>query len=205
LEKTDNNANTKEDENTENTQATEEENTSEFKPLVHLDEVKVVTHEEDEEVSFKMRAKLFRFDKESKQWKERGTGDVRFLKHKETARIRLLMRREKTLKVCANHYILPQYILQENVGSDRSWVWTCSDFAEDEPTDEVFAIRFANSENAQDFKKHFEAAQKENAAKLETSKSDQNAEQQLEQKLEHLTVSDDKKADKNEENSTKKE
>lgn len=81
-----------------------EEPSAEFKPLVHLDEVKVVTHEEDEEVLFKMRAKLFRFDKDSKQWKERGTGEVRFLKHKETTKVRLLMRREKTLKVCANHY-----------------------------------------------------------------------------------------------------
>lgn len=50
------------------------------------------------------RAKLFRFDNESKQWKERGTGDVKFLKHKETGKVRLLMRREKTLKLCANHY-----------------------------------------------------------------------------------------------------
>lgn len=49
------------------------------------------------------RAKLFRFFKESNEWKERGTGDVRLLQHKETKRIRLLMRRDKTLKVCANH------------------------------------------------------------------------------------------------------
>lgn len=50
------------------------------------------------------RAKLFRFDKESKEWKERGTGDVRLLKHKETKKVRLVMRRDKTLKVCANHF-----------------------------------------------------------------------------------------------------
>lgn len=62
-----------------------------------------------------MRAKLFKFVKAAKkegeeapaaagEWKERGTGDVRLLKHKETAKVRLVMRREKTLKVCANHY-----------------------------------------------------------------------------------------------------
>jgi Ran-binding protein 1 len=49
------------------------------------------------------RAKLFRFDKETKQWKERGTGDVKFLQDKEHKKVRVLMRREKTLKVCANH------------------------------------------------------------------------------------------------------
>lgn len=51
-----------------------------------------------------MRAKLFKFVKESSEWKERGTGDVRLLKHKENGKTRLVMRRDKTLKVCANHY-----------------------------------------------------------------------------------------------------
>ena len=50
------------------------------------------------------RAKLFRFDKESKEWKERGTGDVRLLKHKETKKVGLVMRRVNKLKVCANHF-----------------------------------------------------------------------------------------------------
>ena len=49
------------------------------------------------------RAKLFRFDITSSEWKERGTGDVRLLAHKETKKVRLVMRRDKTLKVCANH------------------------------------------------------------------------------------------------------
>jgi hypothetical protein len=50
------------------------------------------------------RAKLFRFDSEASEWKERGTGDVRILAHRETKKVRLVMRRDKTLKVCANHY-----------------------------------------------------------------------------------------------------
>jgi len=66
--------------------------------------VETKTNEEMEEQVFKMRAKLFRFDRESKEWKERGTGDVRLLKHKENHKTRLVMRRDKTLKVCANHY-----------------------------------------------------------------------------------------------------
>jgi hypothetical protein len=50
------------------------------------------------------RAKLFRFAKDSSEWKERGTGDVKFLKHKEPGKTRIVMRRDQTLKVCANHY-----------------------------------------------------------------------------------------------------
>ena len=49
------------------------------------------------------RAKLFRFEKATNEWKERGTGDVRLLQHAESKKIRLVMRRDKTLKVCANH------------------------------------------------------------------------------------------------------
>ena len=68
------------------------------------EKVETKTNEEAEEQTFKMRAKLFKFDRESREWKERGTGDVRLLKHRENKKTRLVMRRDKTLKVCANHY-----------------------------------------------------------------------------------------------------
>lgn len=83
----------------------EEEADVHFEPVVHLTEkVETRTNEELEEQTFKMRAKLFKFDRDSREWKERGTGDVRLLKHRENGKTRLVMRRDKTLKVCANHY-----------------------------------------------------------------------------------------------------
>merc|ERR1711977_531229 len=49
-----------------------------FEPVIRLTEkVDVKTNEELEEQTFKMRAKLFKFVRESNEWKERGTGDVR--------------------------------------------------------------------------------------------------------------------------------
>ncbi|OQE27688.1 hypothetical protein PENSTE_c004G09369 [Penicillium steckii] len=135
-----------------------------FEPVIRLTEkVETKTNEELEEQSFKMRAKLFKFDRDSKEWKERGTGDVRLLKHKENQKTRLVMRRDKTLKVCANHYIVPDMKLSPNVGSDRSWVWNAAaDVSEGEPEAQTLAIRFANSENANLFKEAFEKAQEEN-------------------------------------------
>lgn len=120
-----------------------------FDPVVRLTEkVETKTNEELEEQVFKMRAKLFKFDRESKEWKERGTGDVRLLKHKENGKTRLVMRRDKTLKVCANHYVVPDMKLSPNVGSDRSWVWNAAaDVSEGEPEAQTLAIRFANSES----------------------------------------------------------
>jgi Ran-binding protein 1 len=76
-----------------------------FEPVIHLTEkVETKTNEEMEEQVFKMRAKLFKYVSETREWKERGTGDVRLLKHRENGKTRLVMRRDKTLKVCANHY-----------------------------------------------------------------------------------------------------
>lgn len=144
-----------------------------FEPVIRLTEkVDVKTNEELEEQTFKMRAKLFKFVKDSNEWKERGTGDVRLLKHKENGKNRLVMRRDKTLKVCANHYVVPEMKLSPNVGSDRSWVWNAAaDVSEGEPEAHTFAIRFANSENANLFKEAFIKAQQENETlfKKETS------------------------------------
>jgi len=141
-----------------------------FEPLVTLEKVDVKTNEESEEQKFKMRAKLFKFDKDAREWKERGTGDVRLLKHKANGKTRLVMRRDKTLKVCANHYLVPDMKLSPNVGSDRSWVWNAAaDVSEGEPEAQTLAIRFANSENANLFKEAFIAAQQENEALLKGS------------------------------------
>lgn len=143
----------------------QEESTAHFEPVVKLTEtVETKTNEEDEEVLFKIRAKLFRFAKDSSEWKERGTGDVRILQHKETKKVRLVMRRDKTLKVCANHFLTPDMKLSPNIGSDRSWVWAvAADISEGEPTAETLAIRFANAENATAFKDKFEQGVKLNS------------------------------------------
>ena len=72
------------------------------------------------------------------------------------------MRREKTMKICANFFLQPTIELKENAGSDRSWVWQCMDFSEEKEEVSVLAIRFANSENALKFKEAFEAGKEAN-------------------------------------------
>mmetsp|Transcript_24132 Transcript_24132/g.43471 ORF Transcript_24132/g.43471 Transcript_24132/m.43471 type:complete len:137 (+) Transcript_24132:214-624(+) len=96
-----------------------------------------------------------------KTWKERGIGEARILRHREHQRLRFLMRQEKTMKVIANHALDPRIKLEPNAGSDRSWVWSCFDFADGELEEKVFALRFANSEVADEFKTKFEEHQKE--------------------------------------------
>uniref|UniRef100_A0A452J4I4 Uncharacterized protein n=1 Tax=Gopherus agassizii TaxID=38772 RepID=A0A452J4I4_9SAUR len=131
-----------------------------FEPVVPLpDKVEVKTGEEDEEEFFCNRAKLFRFDTELKEWKERGIGNVKILRHKISGKIRLLMRREQILKICANHYINTDMKLQLNAGSDKSFVWHALDYADEFPKPEQLAIRFKTLEEAMLFKQKFEEVQ----------------------------------------------
>ena len=72
------------------------------------------------------------------EWKERGTGEVRIMKKEDGSSARILMRREKTLKVCANHFIKHWMNLAPNCGSNKAWVWkTKADYADEEPKQEV--------------------------------------------------------------------
>uniref|UniRef100_A0A671EJN5 RanBD1 domain-containing protein n=1 Tax=Rhinolophus ferrumequinum TaxID=59479 RepID=A0A671EJN5_RHIFE len=143
-----------------------------FEPVVPLpDKIEVKTGEEDEEEFFCNRAKLYRFDTESKEWKERGIGNVKILRHKTSGKIRLLMRREQVLKICANHYISPDMKLTPNAGSDKSFVWHALDYADESPKPEQLAIRFKTPEEAGLFKCKFEEAQnilKASGAKIAT-------------------------------------
>ena len=132
-----------------------------FEPVIPLPEkIDVKTGEEDEEVMFSHRAKLYRFAAEEKQWKDRGVGDIKLLRKNLTGKMRVLMRREQVLKLCANHQITTDMKLQPNAGSDRSWVWsTPADFSEEECRPERLAVRFKNEEIAKQFKEKFERCQ----------------------------------------------
>uniref|UniRef100_A0AAQ4S1W6 Ran-specific GTPase-activating protein n=1 Tax=Gasterosteus aculeatus aculeatus TaxID=481459 RepID=A0AAQ4S1W6_GASAC len=171
-----------------------------FEPIVSLPEQDVKTLEEDEEELFKMRAKLYRFASENDppEWKERGTGDVKLLKHKERGTIRLLMRRDRTLKICANHHIVPTMELKPNAGSDRAWVWnTLADYADESPKAELLAIRFLNAENALKFKGKFDECKEEVRKSLEGT-GDPDSANKVAEKLEELTVKDKASDDKKE-------
>eukprot|EP00217_Crustomastix_stigmatica_P008127 CAMPEP_0183814722 /NCGR_PEP_ID=MMETSP0803_2-20130417/55522_1 /TAXON_ID=195967 /ORGANISM="Crustomastix stigmata, Strain CCMP3273" /LENGTH=245 /DNA_ID=CAMNT_0026059589 /DNA_START=8 /DNA_END=742 /DNA_ORIENTATION=- len=130
----------------------EAECTATFKPVVELEEVATSTGEEDEDVAWECKAKLYRFVNDKGEWQERGTGTAKLLKHKENGRVRLLMRRKQTLKICANFYTVPGINLTPHAGSDKAWVFSCMDASDDEPAMTLFAIRFPTSDNAEEFK-----------------------------------------------------
>lgn len=92
-------------------------------------QVEVKSGEEDEEILFKQRAKLYRWDRGLGQWKERGVGDLKILFHPVKKCYRVLMRREQVLKVCANHTITKNIELKPMNTSANALVWTANDYA----------------------------------------------------------------------------
>jgi len=167
--------------------AEHEEHDPYFEPVIHLPEVHIYSMEEDEDELVKLRAKLFRYDKseEPHQWKERGTGEIKILWHTQRKTVRVLMRRDKTWKICANHYITPWMELKPNCDSDRAWVWSVpADFADETPKPELLAARFANAENAMKFKEAFEDGKKiaEIYANGEESSEEENKKDKEEEK-----------------------
>ncbi|KAF5284613.1 hypothetical protein FQA39_LY16971 [Lamprigera yunnana] len=129
-----------------------------FEPIITLPEIKVVADEENEDLLFKVRAKLYRFDNsdDGPEWKERGTGEVKFLRNRNTNTVRIVMRRDKTFKVCANHFITPWMELKPSTGTERAFVYTvAADYADETLKSECLAIKFSSIELANTFKDKF--------------------------------------------------
>ena len=124
----------------------------------NLAKVEIKTGEEDEDLIFKSRGKLYRF--RDGEWKERGTGDLKLLRHKKGKKIRFILRQDKTLKIVANFIISekPLCELKPHQGSEKMFMFMAYDCSE-EPVMEKFVIKLGNADKAKVFKKHFEDAQ----------------------------------------------
>lgn len=83
------------------------------------------------------------------EWKERGTGELKLLRNRINSRCRVVMRREKTLKVCANHHVTAEMHLDRLPGklSAQTCLWfTPADFADGESHPERFCLRFRTAD-----------------------------------------------------------
>jgi len=159
-----------------------------------VEEVKKVIKEEGEEELFRMRAKLYRWAKETNEWKERGLGDIKILKHEESGKVRILMRRDQTFKICCNHYLDPKMELSDHNGNEKAWLWTAFNDLSDDGMDltvkeELFAIRFKNAEKAQEFEKKFNEGRELNKVVMAEAR------ERVIEKLNNLKVVDENGAD----------
>ncbi len=116
------------------------------------------TGEEDENILFCERAKLYRFDVSTNQMKERGIGEMKILEHKITHHCRILMRREQVLKICANHKITSQLELKPHQTSANTYVWSAIDFSDGNAKHETLCVKFKTSDIAKRFFQQFNDA-----------------------------------------------
>jgi Ran-binding protein 1 len=125
---------------------------------VDLPEVEVKTGEENKELIYKGRGKLYRWGEE--QWKERGLGDVKLLRDKDDKKVSFVMRQDSTKKVIANFIIEDDPLCQlvPHAGSDKAWLWMAHDYSDGEPKRHKFALRFGTPDACQEFKRAFDDA-----------------------------------------------
>lgn len=128
------------------------------------------TGEEDDEVMFKHRSKLYRFDE---KWRERGLGDIKVTRNVRSGYCRIIMRRDIIHKLCANHAIMPNMELKPLNTSDSSVVWfTPSDYSEGlPPVPQSFCAKFKNKEICGQFVEQFELCKKYMEDKLKSEEA----------------------------------
>lgn len=127
--------------------------TAHFEPVISLpDLVEVQTGEENERALFEHRAKLLRFVKEIKEWKERGIGNMKVLvNNSDPNKVRLLMRREQVLKLCCNQLLTKDTKFNKLPSTECALSWYGQDYSENELQVELLAIRFKTPELCKQF------------------------------------------------------
>ena len=110
---------------------------------------------------FKARCKLYRFKVRSKEWKEKGVGEIKVLRNKEHSNIhRVLMRRDQVLKLCASHWVISGLAFEQI--NEKLVRWLAADYSECSGKHkyelDFHAARFKHESEAFAFKKGCEDA-----------------------------------------------
>ena len=102
------------------------------------------------------------------------------------------MRQDKTLKIRANHVVMPGTKVQEHTGSEKAMVFSCVDFADEVQRPELFCIRFASAERAQEFQKAYEEAAAANESVLGLAAPAEDEGEEEEEEEEEVAASPEK-------------
>lgn len=99
--------------------------------IVDLPIIQVLTGEEGEDRVAVFRCRMFR--QREGEWKERGVGELRFLRDRESGKVRVLMRADKTHRILVNFNVNRKEgncELQKSLEHEHTWQWTARDFSD---------------------------------------------------------------------------
>lgn len=95
---------------------------------------------------------MLRYVKESKEWKERGIGNMKVMVNSDDPnKVRLLMRREQVFKLCCNQMLAKDTKFSALPNTKSALSWFGQDFSENELQVEMLAIRFKTAELCKQF------------------------------------------------------
>jgi Ran-binding protein 1 len=99
-----------------------------------------------------LRAKVYRFDRKKKKWKQRGLGNIKILQDKQkSGKVRVLMWREKVLTAALNHRITSDMKVYFYGSNPKNFSWSAVDHSKDKPRPELLTCRFGNAEKVMCF------------------------------------------------------
>ena len=144
-----------------------------FQPVVSLPEaVKVKSWDEDADTMFCQRSKLYRFDLDKSAWKERGMGELKIMRHRNTGQVKLIMRRDQVLKICCNHTLTPDMRVQPMSSSEKACVWfTSADYTDGVVRPEKLCAKFKTVQIANEFREAIDRCKAELSSNIEDSHS----------------------------------
>lgn len=120
-----------------------------------------INTEEHETVVYEQNCKVYW--KEGQEWRERGAGSLKLLKHKETGAVRAVLRQDKIGKVRINQIVAEDADLRPVAGSDKHLTWAALD-ASDEPVMKTHLIKLKDKAVTEEFKKHWDESRAANKA-----------------------------------------
>ena len=131
--------------------------------MVDLPQVVPYTGEEQETTIALFKVRLYRFKED--EWKERGIGRLKFLKHLATSRVRVVMRANKTGYLILNHNLIKNNTLCELSKwqtQDKAWLWQANDFSDGSSIIWKLCAKFTSDEAYESFSIEFNKACEEN-------------------------------------------
>ena len=151
--------------------------------IIDLPEVKIETGEENEEILFSTKSKLYRWADE--QWKERGVGELKIIENKTSSVVRCFLRQEQTMKLRCMFEVVSTAgcVLEKLKTAEKSWFWSCVDYSEGKAKVERLCARFKTNEDSELFATEFAKALEANK-KIHEKKKEKKVEVKEEKKEE---------------------